>query len=105
MEELHKPVLITEVLEVLNPQPGESYLDLTAGYGGHASEVLDLTRNYKDSVLIDRDEFAVEYLKGKYKSEPLEIVNINNEITALKVEENDEVRRILKELTSLCLLQ
>ena len=37
--------------------------------------------------------------------EPLEIVNINNEITALKVEENDEVRRILKELTSLCLLQ
>ena len=28
--------------------------------------------------------------------EPLEIVNINNEITALKVEENDEVRRILK---------
>ncbi|MCQ2087323.1 MAG: Smr/MutS family protein [Bacilli bacterium] len=37
--------------------------------------------------------------------EPLEIVNINNEITALKVEENDEVRRILRELTSLCLLQ
>lgn len=37
--------------------------------------------------------------------EPLEIVNLNNEITALKVEENDEVRRILKQLTSLCLLQ
>ncbi|MBQ7802834.1 16S rRNA (cytosine(1402)-N(4))-methyltransferase RsmH [Candidatus Saccharibacteria bacterium] len=75
MEELHKPVLLSEVLSVLKPQRGESYLDLTAGYGGHASEVLDLTQNYKESVLIDRDSFAVEYLKGKYKSEPLDIVN------------------------------
>ena len=75
MEELHKPVLFSEGLSVLNPQRGESYLDLTAGYGGHASEVLDLTQNYKESVLIDRDSFAVEYLKGKYKSEPLDIVN------------------------------
>lgn len=75
MEELHKPVLLSEVLRVLDPRPGESYLDLTAGYGGHASEVLDLTRNYKGSVLVDRDSFATEYLKGKYKGEPIEIVN------------------------------
>ncbi|MBR3320289.1 16S rRNA (cytosine(1402)-N(4))-methyltransferase RsmH [Candidatus Saccharibacteria bacterium] len=77
MEELHKPVLISEVLGVLSPKLGESYLDLTAGYGGHASEVLDLTRNYKDSVLIDRDAFAVEYLRKKYQKngEFPEIVN------------------------------
>ena len=37
--------------------------------------------------------------------EPLEIVQINNEITALKVQENEEVRKILKALTSLVLLQ
>ena len=75
MEELHKPVLLSEVLEVLQPRPGESYLDLTAGYGGHASEVLDLTQNYKESVLVDRDSFATEFLKGKYESEPIKIVN------------------------------
>ena len=75
MEELHKPVLLSEVLRVLDPRPGESYLDLTAGYGGHASEVLDLTQNYKESVLVDRDSFATEYLKGKYEGEPIEIVN------------------------------
>lgn len=77
MEELHKPVLLSEVLEVLKPQSGESYLDLTAGYGGHASEILDLTRNYKNSVLVDRDAFAVEYLKAKYQKngEVPEIVN------------------------------
>ena len=37
--------------------------------------------------------------------EPLEIVTMNNEITSLKVEENDEVRKILKTLTALVLLQ
>ena len=75
MEELQKPVLLSEVLDVLEPKKGESYLDLTAGYGGHASEILDLTRNYKESVLVDRDSFAVEFLKEKYESESPEIVN------------------------------
>ncbi|MCR4879824.1 MAG: Smr/MutS family protein [Bacilli bacterium] len=37
--------------------------------------------------------------------EPLEIITLNNQITGLKVEEAEEVRRILKELTSLLLLQ
>ena len=37
--------------------------------------------------------------------EPLEIVQINNEITALKVQENEEIRKILKALTALVLLQ
>ena len=75
MEELHKPVLLSEVLEVLRPKLGESYMDLTAGYAGHASRILDVTRNYKDSVLVDRDSFAVEFLHGKYDSEPVKIVN------------------------------
>ena len=74
MEKLHTPVLLSEVLAGLNPKPGESYLDLTAGFGGHASEILDVTRNYKDSVLVDRDEFAAEYLKRKFPS-TIEIKN------------------------------
>ncbi|MBR0430911.1 16S rRNA (cytosine(1402)-N(4))-methyltransferase RsmH [Candidatus Saccharibacteria bacterium] len=69
MEKQHIPVLLSEVLATLDPQPGESYLDLTAGYGGHASKILDVTRNYKNSVLVDRDEFATDYLKSKF---PLE---------------------------------
>lgn len=76
MEELHQPVVLKEVLEVLNPKPGESYIDLTAGYAGHASKILDVTRNYKEAVLIDRDEFACEILKEKYaQRESIKIVN------------------------------
>jgi 16S rRNA (cytosine1402-N4)-methyltransferase len=60
---LHVPVLLEQVLQVLDPQPGETYLDLTAGYGGHAQAVLTKTNNYKDSVLVDRDENAINELK------------------------------------------
>lgn len=67
MENLHTPVLLSEVLASLAPKPGESYLDLTAGYGGHAESILDATRNYKSSVLVDRDEFAIDYLKRKFQ--------------------------------------
>lgn len=68
--------MLKEVLEALNPQPGESYIDLTAGYAGHASRILDVTRNYKEAVLIDRDEFACQVLKEKYaQRESIKIVN------------------------------
>lgn len=70
MEKLHIPVLLSEVLAGLEPRPGESYLDLTAGYGGHAREILDVTQQYKDSFLIDRDEFAVDYLKNQFQQIP-----------------------------------
>ena len=66
MEELHKPVLLSEVLEILQPSAGESYLDLTAGYAGHAGKILAVTRNYKESVLVDRDINAINFLSKKY---------------------------------------
>ena len=36
----HRPIMVAEVLEVLNPQPGEIAVDCTIGYGGHAREIL-----------------------------------------------------------------
>ena len=74
MEKLHIPVLLSEVLAGLQPRPGQTYLDLTAGYGGHASGILDVTQQFKGSVLIDRDEFAANYLRQEFPSE----INIMN---------------------------
>lgn len=59
----HVPVLLDKVLELLNPKSGENYLDLTAGYGGHATEILRRTENYQASVLVDRDINAINALK------------------------------------------
>lgn len=62
----HVPVLLDEVLKYLAPRAGESYLDLTAGYGGHASAVLELTGNPAGSVLVDRDEAAITKLRDRF---------------------------------------
>ncbi len=60
----HIPVLLREVLETISPKKGESYLDLTAGYGGHANEILKATN--ATAVLVDRDNNAVEALKKRF---------------------------------------
>jgi 16S rRNA (cytosine1402-N4)-methyltransferase len=62
----HIPVLLDQVLLYLDPKEGESYLDLTAGYGGHAREVLGRTKNPDQAILIDRDPSAVAVLKKQF---------------------------------------
>jgi 16S rRNA (cytosine1402-N4)-methyltransferase len=61
---LHVPVLLDATLEALKPKKEEKYLDLTAGYGGHAARILEKTENFTGSVLVDRDEFAIEHLQA-----------------------------------------
>lgn len=58
----HVPVLLEATLDLLKPIHGERYLDLTAGYGGHADRFLAKTENYSDAVLVDRDELAIATL-------------------------------------------
>ena len=38
---MHKPVLLNEVLELLDPQPGEFFIDGTVNAGGHAKVILE----------------------------------------------------------------
>ncbi len=61
--QLHVPVLLDATLDALQPIHGENYLDLTAGYGGHARCFLEKTKNYADSVLVDRDDYAISHLR------------------------------------------
>lgn len=59
---LHVPVLLEQTISVLEPKEGESYLDLTAGYGGHARAFLAKTKNFETATLVDRDENAIKHL-------------------------------------------
>jgi 16S rRNA (cytosine1402-N4)-methyltransferase len=36
----HRPVMLAELLHALDPQPGQVIVDCTAGFGGHAVEIL-----------------------------------------------------------------
>jgi len=70
---LHQPVLLKQVLEYLDPREGETYLDLTGGYGGHAAAVLAETNNATHSVLVDRDQNAINELEKRFAGQGVSI--------------------------------
>lgn len=79
----HIPVLSEEVLSVLAPQKGETYLDVTAGYGGHAGLVLERTLNPTGTVLVDRDEQSIEHLNNRFAKDDMQIIH-SDFLTAAK---------------------
>ena len=83
---LHVPVLLDKTLELLDPKPGESYLDLTAGYGGHASAILALTDNPTGTVLVDRDENAIAELQD-FKRKGTELLHTDFVTAATRLAE------------------
>lgn len=71
----HTPVLPREALEYLAPQAGESYLDVTAGGGGHAKLVIALTGSPQSAVLVDRDGQAVKRLKKIFAEQGTQVIH------------------------------
>jgi 16S rRNA (cytosine1402-N4)-methyltransferase len=69
----HIPVLMDAVLQYLDPTAGESYLDLTAGYGGHASAILERTGVPSKAVLVDRDSNAIATL-GRFAEQGTRLI-------------------------------
>lgn len=65
----HIPVLLPEVIGLLKPKKGDSYLDLTAGYGGHAQAIKENLGKEGQMTLVDRDIEAVEALKEVFAGE------------------------------------
>lgn len=58
----HIPVLLSETVSLLAPRAGERYLDLTAGYAGHASKIIDVI-GAANATLVDRDARAIAALE------------------------------------------
>jgi len=56
----HKPVMLKEVLDILQPKPGGRYIDCTIGDGGHSKAILE--KSSPDGILvgIDRDPISIE---------------------------------------------
>ncbi|MEO7933096.1 MAG: 16S rRNA (cytosine(1402)-N(4))-methyltransferase RsmH [Chthoniobacterales bacterium] len=57
----HRPILVDEILEVLQPQPGKKFVDATLGFGGHASAILP--RLQPGGVLLGLDLDPIEQPK------------------------------------------
>lgn len=60
---MHKPVLLKEVIEYLNPQAHENFIDCTIGEAGHSLKILE--KNAPDGKIlgIDVDEESLKRIK------------------------------------------
>src|SRR3954452_22698029 len=54
----HRPVLVSESVELLAPRPGSIVVDGTCGGGGHTAEIL---RTGADVIALDQDPDAIEH--------------------------------------------
>jgi len=75
----HRPICVKPILEILDPKPGETGLDATLGYGGHAAEMLARIR--PDGTLFGMDV------------DPIELPRTEQRLRALGFSENELVVR------------
>ncbi len=65
MATIHEPVLLREVLQYLDPQPGQNFIDCTFGGGGHSLEILERIKSDGKLVGIDLDPNVIQTSSNK----------------------------------------
>jgi 16S rRNA (cytosine1402-N4)-methyltransferase len=80
----HTPVLLNEVIEYLEPQPNQNFIDCTVGGGGHAKAILQRTGPNGKLLGIDLDAQAIKAAKQNLQEFKDRIVLINDNYQNLK---------------------
>jgi 16S rRNA (cytosine1402-N4)-methyltransferase len=62
---IHKPVMLSKVIEALEAQSGKRYVDCTLGSGGHASAILTTIQPDGQLLGIDADPEAINIAKTR----------------------------------------
>ena len=62
---IHRPVLLTETIQALQPRPTGIYIDGTVGAGGHAAAILRTSAPDGQLFGLDRDRSALAIAKGQ----------------------------------------
>jgi len=72
----HIPVLLNEVIEYLNPQPNQNFVDCTFGFGGHTEAILEKIKPNGRVLGIEWDAEKVKNQElGIRNQEGLKVVN------------------------------
>ncbi len=64
---LHIPVMVEQVVRLLNPRPGACMVDATLGIGGHAERLLEELGPTGELIGLDRDGEALEHATIRLK--------------------------------------
>jgi 16S rRNA (cytosine1402-N4)-methyltransferase len=90
MQYQHTPVMLKEVLEYLDPQPGQFFIDCTLGGGGYTVAIATKVGERGKVLAIDLDEMAIENAK-------LQITNYKLQNVILAYGNFRDLQKIVKE--------
>lgn len=83
-DELHIPVLLDDVLDVLDPKPGQTIVDCTLGLGGHSAAILERLKPDGRLIGIDFDpgniseaRIRLQRVKGRDGTVRFDLFNTN----------------------------
>jgi 16S rRNA (cytosine1402-N4)-methyltransferase len=80
-ERPHIPVLATELVDLISPQPGDTVVDCTFGAGGHATLVAERIGTGGTLIAIDRDPVAAGHFERFAEAAPCRTVFIAEEFS------------------------
>lgn len=64
----HRPIMVQEILEALRLQPGETALDCTLGYGGHAQHLLKAVQPGGRLIGLDQDPLELPKTEARLRA-------------------------------------
>jgi 16S rRNA (cytosine1402-N4)-methyltransferase len=73
----HVPVLTAEVLGLLRPAPGEVFVDVTLGAGGHARLLAEHLQPGGRLIALDRDPAMIDLARPRLEGLPVTLVHAN----------------------------
>jgi 16S rRNA (cytosine1402-N4)-methyltransferase len=87
---MHRPVLLKEVIDCLDPKTNENFIDATFGEGGHARAILEKTAPKGKLLGIEQDAALIENWKLKIENYQNRLVLVNDNFANLEkiVEKN-----------------
>jgi len=71
----HIPVLLQEVINLLDPKPGETVVDATFGFGGHAGEIATRIGDSGKLFGIEKDLLVIDQMSPKLKRPNIKVIN------------------------------
>ena len=74
----HVPVLLDEIMEILNPRPGEVFVDCTLGGGGHSKAIIKRILPGGTLIGIDQDVNALNAAQRNLKEYSKNIVYVQS---------------------------
>lgn len=77
MEPRHVPVLLGEVADLLDPKPGEIWVDATVGGGGHTRLIAERVAPTGRVLGLDQDENMLQLAQERLTGLPVELVHAN----------------------------